>query len=357
MAKILISGYYGFGNTGDELILFSMLNSLRKLDNSLEIVVLSAEPEFTRNVYNVKAIKRTNICAFLKELKKADLFISGGGGLLQDITSFRSSFYYLGLIFLAQLFRRKTFLYAQGIGPLKNRFLRFSTGFVLKRMSGITLRDENSNFFLQKIGASHPNIEVTADPVFALHKDEGNLSEERKELKRIGFIFRKLKPNEEKILVEMIDTIQEKFGTEIFLLSFQDKEDLPVTERIKKLTKEIITSNKVELFRWRNLNELLDFFSTLDLIVSMRLHGLILGLLKNKIVLGLSDDPKIMILAEIFAFPSFPLANLKSENLVNSIFDLWQKREKYYKIISEKIPEFARKAERTAKLALAVLKN
>lgn len=366
MAKITISGYYGFGNIGDELILFSMLNSLRKLDNSLEIVVLSADPEFTQKTYNVQAIRRINIFSFFKELKKTDLFISGGGGLLQDITSFGSSFYYLGLIFLAQLYGKKTFLYAQGIGPLKNWLIRLSTLFILKRVSGITLRDENSKIFLQQLGISNSQMEVTADPVFALDLKKGNLPEEKKELKRIAFILRKLKTEEEKIILGTIDLVRKRLDPEVFLLSFQEKEDLPVAEKIIRQV-SVLRSNptkdeadagdKVELFRWENFAQLFDFFSTLDLIISMRLHGLILGLLQNKVVIGLSADPKISTLAETFSFPLLSVDDLKNKNLVDLVVQIWQERGKYYKIIEEKIPAFSHKAERTAELALAVLKN
>lgn len=345
----MISGYYGFGNTGDELILFSMLNSLRRVQPGLEITVLSANPVKTAGEYQVKAIKRSNIFAFLKELKNTDLFISGGGGLLQDITSFGSSFYYLGLLFLAQLLGKKTFLYAQGIGPLRNRFLRFSTRLILTRVTGITLRDENSKIFLNSIGVSHPRIEVTADPVFALNLEKGDSPEAKKELKKIGLILRRLKPNEEKILVEVINLIQDKLGAKIFLLSFQEKEDLPVSEKLAR--------NRIELFRWENFNQLFDFFSTLDIVVSMRLHGLILGILENKPVIGLSDDPKISALGEIFSFPVFSGDDLKNKNLVDLVIQIWQERVKYCKIIEEKKPELRRKAEKTAELALVLLRN
>lgn len=347
----MISGYYGLGNFGDELILFSMLSSLRKLDNSLAITVLSADPEFTGNTYEVQAIKRTNIFTFWKELKKTDLFISGGGGLLQDISSFRSSFYYLGLIFLAQIFGKKTFFYAQGIGRLRNWLLRFFTFFVVNRMDGVTLRDENSKMFLQSLGVSRPKIEVTADPVFALDIPSRLISE-KKELKRIGFILRKTGTKEKKQLLAVIDLIQEKLNSEIFLLSFQEREDLFVAEEIKKLRE-----NRIELFRWQNFTQLFNFFSKIDLVVSMRLHGLILGILQNRVVIGLSADPKIKILGETFSFPVISLDDLKNENLYNLILETWRKREKYYKIVQEKIPESKRKAERTAELVLTVLRN
>ncbi len=344
----MISGYYGFGNTGDELILFSMLNSLKRAQPDLEITVLSAEPVKTAGEYQVKTINRNNIFAFLKELGNIDLFISGGGGLLQDITGFGSSFYYLGLIFLAQLFGKKTFLYAQGIGPLRNRFLRSSTRFILNRVTGITLRDEDSLIFLDSIGVTHPGIEITADPVFALYPGKGNSAEAKKELRRIGLILRRLEPAEEEILVKTIKSIRDKLGAEIFLLSFQEKEDLPVAEKL--------SGNGIELFRWVNFRQLFDFFSTLDMVVSMRLHGLVLGILENKPVIGLSNDPKISALGEIFSFPVFSRDDLRNRNLFELVIQIWQERVKYCNIIEERKPELRQKAEKTAELALAFLK-
>ncbi|MFY9134764.1 MAG: polysaccharide pyruvyl transferase family protein, partial [Bacillota bacterium] len=85
--KFVISGYFGFQNIGDEAILAAMIEHLREADHGSEIVVLSKDPIFTQRLHNVSAVNRNDIFGISRELRDADLFISGGGSLLQDVTS------------------------------------------------------------------------------------------------------------------------------------------------------------------------------------------------------------------------------------------------------------------------------
>ena len=98
MAKILLSGYYGFDNAGDEAVLYAILQSLRKAIPDGEITVLSNQPEQTEAQYKVRAVDRWNKKALYREVKNCDLLISGGGSLLQDVTSKNGILYYLGII-------------------------------------------------------------------------------------------------------------------------------------------------------------------------------------------------------------------------------------------------------------------
>ncbi len=84
--KIVISGYYGFDNVGDEAILLSMIQAFRSYDPTIEIIVLSNTPERTKLEFNVDAVNRWNIKAIFQALKGSDGLISGGGSLLQDET-------------------------------------------------------------------------------------------------------------------------------------------------------------------------------------------------------------------------------------------------------------------------------
>ena len=81
---IFITGYYGFGNAGDEAILTSMLTHLRALQPDLRVTVTSAEPENTAARYDVKAILWTHAFGILEAIRGADMVIIGGGGLFQD---------------------------------------------------------------------------------------------------------------------------------------------------------------------------------------------------------------------------------------------------------------------------------
>src|SRR5690606_34850383 len=101
MKKILISGYYGFDNSGDDAILKAMVEDLKENDNSIEITALSRNPTFTEKIYNIRAVNRFKIRDVMRAIEDCNLFISGGGSLLQDVTSTRSLLYYLSLMEVA----------------------------------------------------------------------------------------------------------------------------------------------------------------------------------------------------------------------------------------------------------------
>ena len=107
MVNILISGYYGFDNIGDESILRTLVSSLREHIPDCSLTVLSHNPASTREKYGVEAVDRMSPMAILRAVKKCDMLISGGGSLLQDVTSSKSLHYYLSIIRCAEFFHKK----------------------------------------------------------------------------------------------------------------------------------------------------------------------------------------------------------------------------------------------------------
>ena len=118
MNKVVISGYYGFNNIGDESILTAIISNIKDNIEDIDITVLSKDPELTYKNHEVDAINRRDIFGIIKEIKNCDLLISGGGSLLQDVTSSRSILYYLAIILIGIFFKKKVMIYSQGIGPI-----------------------------------------------------------------------------------------------------------------------------------------------------------------------------------------------------------------------------------------------
>ena len=100
--KAVISGYYGFDNFGDEAILNVLVSNLKK--NEIEVCVISKNPQKTSKKLDIKSVYTFSILSILKSIKSSDVLISGGGSLLQDVTSLKSLFYYLFIIFIALFF-------------------------------------------------------------------------------------------------------------------------------------------------------------------------------------------------------------------------------------------------------------
>lgn len=107
-----VAGYYGFRNAGDEAILEAIARELKARGH--EVVALSGDPKRTREDHGLRAYHRLNPLALLR----ADLWLLGGGGLLQDATSALSLTYYLSVLRLARLFRKRVVVFNQSLGPL-----------------------------------------------------------------------------------------------------------------------------------------------------------------------------------------------------------------------------------------------
>ena len=168
MPRVVISGYFGLGNAGDEAVLAATVAMLRARLPGVEPVALTADPLTTNALHGIAGVPRMAPRRLLAALRGADLLLSGGGSLLQDATSLRSLLYYLAVLAVAQRVGCRTMVFAQGIGPLRRPVSRRLVRRVVDRVEAVTVRDEASAALLREVGVRRPPIEVTADPVFAL---------------------------------------------------------------------------------------------------------------------------------------------------------------------------------------------
>ncbi|MBO7748027.1 polysaccharide pyruvyl transferase CsaB [Paenibacillus sp. MWE-103] len=170
--RVVISGYYGFRNSGDEAVLKSILFALAEEGAAqgvrIEPVVLSVDPAWTTAMYGVEAVHRMKLGEIVRALRGSDGLISGGGSLLQDATGAATIPYYTGIIKLAQLLRKPTFIYAQGIGPVNRRWMDRLIRGVMRRSAYVSVRDAESAELLWRMGVPRDRIDVVPDPVMAL---------------------------------------------------------------------------------------------------------------------------------------------------------------------------------------------
>jgi polysaccharide pyruvyl transferase CsaB len=182
---LVLSGYYGFSNSGDEAVLKSILTALDEAAKQagiiIEPIVLSGNPEGTSRQYSVEAVHRMKLGEVRRTLKSSDGLISGGGSLLQDATGLGSIPYYLGIMALARWCGKPTFVYAQGIGPVNRRMFQPFIARAFKRAGYVSVRDEESAALLRGYGVPPASIEVVPDPVMGLPAGSGDDSWERAE--------------------------------------------------------------------------------------------------------------------------------------------------------------------------------
>lgn len=298
--KVLLSGYYGFGNVGDESVLQSIIQGLRNFDPKVEITVLSVLPQLTKELNRVNSINRFDLLRIFFKMLKTDVFMSGGGTLMQNVTSTRSFFYYIGLILLAKLMLKKVVVFAQGFGPLKGGFSRGLARLILNRVDLITLRDRVSYNEIFKLGIKRPKIYVTADPSLILktppvvegHKVLG-LEGVRSGRPLLGIAVRSIPGSKEdkfyKSLAEVIDWLSQKYKYAPVFVLFQCPQDMHETSRVINYMQE----KSSVIFRMCRPQEMLSLVSNFDLLIGMRLHSLIFSAMSHVPMLGLSYDPKI----------------------------------------------------------------
>ena len=171
---VLICGAYGKGNAGDDAILKAILAQLKAIDRDMPIYVMSHDPAQTRLCYHVGSVHVFDPFAFWPLMRKAKLFVSGGGSLIQNETSTRSLNYYLTTIRMAHAAGCRVMMYGCGIGPVSGEANRRHTARILNRcVDRITLREDLSRRELADMGVTKPKITVTADPALLLQPASG----------------------------------------------------------------------------------------------------------------------------------------------------------------------------------------
>ncbi len=300
--KVLLSGYYGFDNAGDEAVLYAIIQTLRATIPDIEITVLSNQPEKTAAQFHVQAVNRWGKTALLKAVKNCDVFISGGGSLLQDVTSKNGILYYLGLIKLAQMMKKKVMIYAQGIGPVNNGRNRTLVRKILNKVDVITVRDLESRMELIQMGV-YREIMVCSDPVMGIPADSVDADMGKMHLLHGGVETDNTKPilmvaarswsNNERLFGEVAaycDAAAQN-GWQIVFLPFHYPEDVEIGKQIVAKMHHI--DSVVVLEENYTPQETMAILKNADMILGMRLHSLIMGAAMLKPMIALSYDPKV----------------------------------------------------------------
>lgn len=359
MRRVLLSGYYGFGNQGDEATLEAAVEAFKK--NQVEVSVLSHHPEQTSKTLGITAYNRHSLKDIVAGIRRADLVLSGGGGLLQDITSVRSLMYYLRIPMLAKLFRKKTMLFGQGIGPIRTE----SGKWLMKCMGTrvfdkIAVRDEMSSDLLKSLGFRKP-IETTADLTFLLPVPDAKMLEQierRFKLDKtkywLGVSIRAWTAGEHlPEFADVISKIAQEENLTPLLIPFQADQDKPL---LQKLSKQLTIPHRM-IPEPVTPKELLGIFSKLNFMVGMRFHALAFAA-KNRVpFLGISYDPKVHAIAKEFDMPVISLEEYSPQTFQSRLRQALQNRISSQTTLEQRVPGITLRAKRNIEIALELLEK
>ena len=287
MPKCVVSGYIGFDNFGDEAIAQVLSNKLKK--EGYEVTLISSNPQKTSALYNVKSC---GMFKFIPSMISSDKLVSGGGSLLQDVTSLKSLLYYLAVIYSALFLRKNVEVFAQGIGPINSKIGQILTKHALKKVSKISVRDKKSQELLASWGIKS---ELVQDPVFNIEipqTDKKNV---------LGVQLREFEGVTDSFLQKLAEQIKKTFpNTKIEVLSLQDSIDLDVCKKFAKLVNG-------EIYFGMRVNEVIERISTLKYLIGMRFHANVIGIKSGVKTLAVNYDPKVEKLAKEYNLPIIKL--------------------------------------------------
>ncbi len=359
---VAISGYYGFGNSGDDSILNAIIDDLRKEYPGISITVLSQKPMETARSYNVNSVDRFDFFTLWGLFKRTKLLISGGGSLIQDVTSSKSLFYYLTVINLAKLRGAKVMLYANGIGPLtKPKNLKYVRK-TLEKVDYITLRENSSMNELLSVMPKRERCEVTADPVFNAESESGEVIDEA--IKKGGlekgekfFVismrdWQTLDPDAEEKICRVGDWVYSKYGIKPFVIPMQRKNDREITNFIEE-------NLSVPHGICRSSYEpktMMGVIQRAEFVIGMRLHTLIYAVKMGVPAIALDYDPKVAAVMKAIDFKySEKVENIDTEKLCSYIEEIMENRREICDAIRVKSENFRSLAKKNTEIVMQLL--
>lgn len=318
---VLIAGAFGYGNTGDDAIHTCTIKELREQISGVRVIALSADPEETKQRYNIEALNWQDISQIIKAAESSDLMILGGGGLFYDywgvdpdaiLTPRHGEISFcVGYCLLATLLNKPLMIYAVGVGPLHSETGKLYTRLAFEQARAVTVRDPESKSLLESTGLDPDRVVVTADPAFRLEPaDEQQVrqlleSEASIEIVSpvVGVALRNwnvgVAPEfwERETAAALDRFIQQNGGTVVFVPFHRPVEgssladDPEVARRVRgymtQQERAVVLQNEYQPA------ELAGLIASCDLVLGMRLHSVIFAIKAGVPTVALTYDPKV----------------------------------------------------------------
>ena len=340
--RVLLSGYYGFGNTGDEAILESICQELRAAIPGVELSVLMDNRQRGEEL-GLKCYPRKSPQHIWKAMRAADLFLSGGGGLLQDSTGIGSVVYYGGLLGLAKFAGVPAVVFCQGFGPIATPASKCLCYCALKCVRWASWRDKAS---LDEVATLVPGLDsrLLADPALLLEPATAPRVRELYEAchgpvgRRIVVTVRKWSGLDLNVLARELRNfalkVQEEDGSPVCysIIPFQPSVDTEPSEQLAEMLPDMS-----EIVRGASVREVVGLVradasclpeeQAVQMVVSMRLHALIFAAAGHVPCLGISYDRKVQRFCERAGGQSIELAHIGEGALAQQMLECWHGRQ------------------------------
>ncbi len=333
--KILLKGFYGGRNVGDDALLYVSLRELDRLWPGARVGVCpdlgSALPETSLATYKVPMGRRN----FYRAILRHTMLLYGGGGIMQAYTDADTGLPAMASYGrFARRLRRPVCYIGVSVGPL----LGARAADHVRRMIGdatlVTVRDRASLRILEEIGASG-NVHVTGDLALLLVDEHWRPPASYRPPSRVlGVSVKAFLPASaggdealENARLEAIAGALDKLMGEnpelvikLLCLHRGERSDLEVAQRLRET---LDAPRRAMLFPYASdPRETLAEIASCDWLLAWRLHAAILAYVVDTPMLMLDYHPKTNGFAEMIGLPHdamLPAAGLRADALAERL--------------------------------------
>lgn len=354
-ARLLLAGYFGAGNLGDDAIMLGFLKGIEGLDYHVKVVCGSAEL-ITRS-YGVTGVPKTDFGKLNQAIQESDALVFPGGSIFQDVTSVRSVAYYANLVKTAKKAGKKVLLLGQGIGPL-NRFLgkRTAAG-AFDLADVIAVRDPQSVKTLAELGTKH-TPKVTGDCAYLLPKPE--LNEDSAAygvagMRAVGVSARPFGKDKNKAVIGLFSDLARTMNSHGYVPVMMPLDQHEDTDLVAKIAK--VTGGKIpELKGVQSPVQLQQRIARMDAVIAMRLHAGILAATVGVPPYMVSYDPKVNAFANLMGLPTPPnVQGLTAQRLFDGFQSFIKDRDRICATLEQRRAQQAEAAAQNIQILRDVL--
>ena len=363
--KIGITGSYGGLNLGDEAILKSVLEQLRREIPGVEITVFSRNAEDTKLRHKVEraiAVRKLSRAEIVPEIERLDLLVFGGGGILYDA----EAKIYLREVQIAKERGVPVFVFAVGAGPLKDPTVQGAVREALDGVAGITVREKSARQVLEEAGV-HRDVVVTADPALLLKPEplpRNVLKHEGLEGKRrlVGMSVREpgvAAPDLDErvyhaLLSNAADFMVDRFDADIVFVPME--RSVLDSQHSHAVIAKMLRAQRARVLNGEYTStQLLSLMGHFDFAVGMRLHFLVFAALRGVPFVALPYAGKVGGFLEDLNLPAPPMQLVNPGRLIAHIDDSWDNRRTLRAALARSVPPLQERSRETMKILLGVL--
>lgn len=315
--KYLIYGFFGGWNSGDEAILQSVTEMLRRDGGDPEIIALCTRVDpACREKYRERGIDALSVKEFsrINTLLKDHRLLIGGGQMITGDHRYRGLVYLLWLTTTAALSQGPARFIGAGVEGVHRPFAKWLCRRIVARCEWFGCRDEYSRSMLLDAGCAAQKIRLTSDVVLSgviagdgEDRDSDNQATEgiqsRERPISLGLHRSPLRSYADiETYHQLIKTLLKRHPDQQVRVVSNDSRSKFDDGLLEELQERCL-SPRVSFVPFRCVETTISSYATASCVVSVRMHPLILGLVHSVPVLGIRRSNKVEQLSNMSGFP------------------------------------------------------